>query len=621
MGPNLTEDLSMRAGGEASGKLGVEMGVDAHAILERIYDVALNPAVLETLIDLWADADPSEPFPAERSGTAFDAFVGSHLERAGQFLRREDAARGKPADHLKPYESFAAFTVDRSLAITDVNRGASEAFGLAAGDTLARMTLPAGPGASPTEAASRLARAARTVLGRSGPDEEIIKLDTGARGTMVFRIAGIEDAGDDADKDAGEDADGRAAAVIVSTRFHWREPIDRILRTAFGLTGAESQVVRLLAEGLDIRSIAAERGTSEGTARQQTKSIIAKLNLRSQADVVRFALSLAVFSAPARAAGATGAIRSAPHRNWLEGEVWKPFREIALPDGRRLGYHDMGPADGNPVLMSHMGSCMVRWPRSMIELAFRHHLRVICPIRAGYGPSDPLDPACDVLATASGDAAHLLSTLGIERLPHAVLGTDFPLAADLVARHPALVSELVGVGGRPCLPGGEHVHGAGRWQRFFVRAARHHPKLLEFASSSVMAMSRRLGPAAMLRRLCADSPADLALLDVEEVACVLRANIDLMASGSANAGRAFAMEYLAFHADWSDRMAAMRHVRVRVLVAAEDPTFDVDELPRLRDAYPWIEFEVVPDAGLALIYQIPDRLVPMLAEAARRAGR
>ena len=69
-------------------------------------------------------------------------------------------------------------------------------------------------------------------------------------------------------------------------------------------------------------------------------------------------------------------------------------------------------------------------------------------------------------------------------------------------------------------------------------------------------MSRRIGPEAMLRQLCKDSPADLAIVESEEIRPVLVANISLMASNSTNAAGAFAMEYIAFQKDWSPLMMA-----------------------------------------------------------------
>lgn len=64
---------------------------------------------------------------------------------------------------------------------------------------------------------------------------------------------------------------------------------------------------------------------------------------------------------------------------------------------------------------------------------------------------------------------------------------------------------------------------------------------------------------------------------------------------------------------------ATRHIRVQIFLAEEDPTIDIGSISKLQEAYPWIEFEVVPEAGLALIYQKPEKLIPLMADAAKRA--
>ena len=56
-----------------------------------------------------------------------------------------------------------------------------------------------------------------------------------------------------------------------------------------GLTAAEREVFRLLAEGLDNRAIAGQLGKSEKTVRNQVSSILAKLDLHSRAQAIVFA--------------------------------------------------------------------------------------------------------------------------------------------------------------------------------------------------------------------------------------------------------------------------------------------------------------------------------------------
>jgi DNA-binding CsgD family transcriptional regulator/pimeloyl-ACP methyl ester carboxylesterase len=580
--------------------------IDRDLIVDRIYQIAVEPSSLEDFIDFWHDSELATQFndTEGRNPGEFDESYKAHLERAQTILQHSETARPDMKEYLQPYENLAAFVVSRSLHIEASNQGALSAFGVKPGDSLDQLGFP-------LEIRNALIRATQDALGNSKNSERLLKAEMATKsGTMLFRIMRIP-----------KMFENGHAALIVSTSFYWRETIATLLGNVFHLTEAEQNVVRLLVEGMNTKSIAAARDTGEGTVRGQIKSIIGKMNVRSQTDIVRLVMTLGEF--PKSAVGEEDAVELAVpglSNNWLEGEVWKPFKSITVQDGRTLTYHDMGPVTGNPVLFSHTGSCMARWPASMIRLAFELNLRIICPMRAGYVQSDSLDLNADPFDAACNDSVFLLKSLEISRLPYAVQGSDFPFAVDLISKHPELVSELIGIGGRSCLPGGLNVDGAGRWQRFFVSMAQNAPHMVQFASKAVMAMSRRIGPEAMLRQLCKDSPSDLALLDTEEMKQILVANISLMAEKSTNSARAFAMEYTAFQVDWSDCMMATQNMPVQIFLAEEDPTVELGLIPKLREAYPWIEIEVLHKAGLALIYGKPEKIIPLMAQAATLAA-
>lgn len=575
-------------------------------IIDRIYEIALEPSRFEDFINFWHDTELAAQISDNKDGKPgeFDDSYRIHIDRAKTFLHRSEMSRSDLSEHLHPYKNLAAFIVGSSLLVEAANPGAFTAFGVAVGKSLDELELSA-------DIRTALIQTTQDVLNNAEPSEKLLKADMDKkRGSILFRVVGIANT-----------LDEQPAVLIVTTQLYWRETIGPLLGSTFQLTKSEQAIVRLLVDGQEVKSIAATRSTSEGTVRGQIKSIIGKMNLRSQTDIVRLAITLGKFdSYPAEEQSTDTLPASGISLNWLETEVWKPFKSVEVPDGRTLTYHDMGPRTGNPVLFSHMGSCMVRWPKSMIRLAHENNLRVICPIRAGYGHSDRLDLSADIFKATSEDVVFLLNSLGLSKLPYAVLGSDFPLAVDLAARHPDIVSELIGLGGRPCLPGGMSVDGTGRWQRFFVSTARHAPHMAQFASRALMAMSKRIGPEAMLRQLCKDSQSDTALLENEEMRQILVANISLMAGKSTNAARAFAMEYIAFHEGWSDLMTATRQIPTQIVIAEEDPTVDLSMIPNLQEAYPWIGFEIVSGAGLALIYQKPEKLISLMAETAKRTA-
>lgn len=581
--------------------------IDHSLIVDRIYEVALEPSLFEDFIDFWHDTDLAAQISIAEYGKPgnFEKSYQRHLERAQTFLNRGELALPNLSEYLRPYENLAAFIVSGSLCIEAKNSGAFSAFGILEGNSMDQLDMD-------SDIRAALIDTTKDILGKAENSEKLLKAEMeNKHGAMLFRVVRIPNALEDL-----------PAALIVTTQFYWRDSIGDLLGSSFNLTTAEQAVVRLLVEGHSAKAISSLRCTSESTVRVQIKSIIAKMNLRSQTDVIRLAMTLGKFH-PKSNLDLTGEKLTAPQlsANWLEKEAWKPFESIIVPDGRTLTYHEMGPKNGNPILFSHMGSGMVRWSTSMIRLLFVHNLHVICPIRAGYGQSDNLTLNADIFETTSDDAIFLLNSLGISKLPYAVLGSDFPLGVDLAAKHPSVISELIGIGGRPCLPGGQSIDGSGRWQQFFASTARHAPQMAEFASKALMSMCKRIGPSAMLYKLCKDSPADLALLKNEEMCQILEANIGLMAGDTSNAARAFAMEFIAFHQDWSGRMETIRDIPVKIIIAHEDPTIDLSLIPKIEAAYPWIDVEIVPEAGLALVYQKPEKIISLMSESARRTAR
>jgi pimeloyl-ACP methyl ester carboxylesterase/DNA-binding CsgD family transcriptional regulator len=554
-------------------------------LINHLYEIAVDPGRFDGFVDEWAEA----------AKALNDQSLGRHLDRAMAFLARLEPSEPDHASLLKRYDRFAAFIIAQNGTVEMANAGAHAAFGLKAGDRLGSADLSG-------EVLQKLRAILPEARTASDAHQILLRMESAKqKGSVLWHLQRLPQS---------------ASVLVVSTHFQWNSATDKILADAYGLTQAERHVVRLLVEGQDTKSISEQRQTAEGTTRGQIKSVISKMNLRSQTDIVRVTVMLGEMPGIEDNTVAKPTI----YKNWLEQEVWKPFGTNTLPDGRRQTYHDMGPIDGDPVLLSHLGSCMVRWTEPMLRLAFEHRLRVICPIRAGYGQSHLPDAAYDPFELTSRDTAALLDHLGIAALPYVVQGSDYPLAAHFTSTRRARVCALISLGGRPCLPDGTQIEGSGAWQKFFVAAARKAPKVAEFAASAAMAMSRRIGPKAMLKSLCKESAADMSLLEDPKTAAVLEANITLMADKSSQAARAFANEYITFQSNWSGLNLPDGSLRVKVILADQDPTFDLKQLGRLKAAYPNIVFEVQKNAGLALLYQHYPDIIPDLARAARLAS-
>lgn len=584
-------------------------GIDPDNIVDQLYDIALDPQSLGTFIDAWNDAglDASAARKTIETIDQFDLAYQAHLKRAETFL-----ARGAEPDDgpdltatLTPFDNLAAFIVDRDLDVVASNDGARQAFGIEDGGQLDTLHLP-------EDMQDALHDSLRDVFRTADRPDRLLKLEvTGQRGPALFQIRRLTDTG----------GHGTEHALVVTTQYHWQAALGATLEEVFNLTTAEQGVVRALVEGQDAKTIAAGRGTSEGTVRSQIKSILGKMNARTQSEVIRLVLSLRDVSQPSEA----NVVSRAPlalvnATDWLQAEVWKPFKTLTLPDGRRMDYHDMGPITGAPVLYSHMGYALARWHAPMLKLAFRHGLRVICPIRAGYGQSDNLDPNADVLEATRQDTLHLLEHLGIKRLPYAPQGNDLIFAVDLAAAHPEVISEIIGICARPSLPGDRHYSGMGKWHRFFLSTAKHAPHLLKFTAKAAVTMAKRIGIEEMYRQMNQGSAADMALAQDKEVHTVLLANGALIAGKDTDVAQTIAMELLATETDWSELVERSKDTKTWFVNGGEDPATDTATIAEYRETYPWIDIEVIPNAGQLLVFQHYHTLIPRIAAAAKSAA-
>jgi pimeloyl-ACP methyl ester carboxylesterase len=312
-------------------------------------------------------------------------------------------------------------------------------------------------------------------------------------------------------------------------------------------------------------------------------------------------------------------VRTPVKANWLDAEVWKPFKQVTLPDGRRMDYHEMGPANGVPILYSHMGYCMARWHAPMLRVAFEHGLRVICPIRAGFGHSDNIDPNGDIVAAAREDTLFMMNHLGLKRVPYVVQGNDLLFSMDLAGKHPDRISEIIGLGARPFLHGDLQYAGMSKWHRFFISSAKHSPHLLRFSARASVSLMRRIGVEAMFKNAHKTSSADMRMDGDQALKDVLIANAELAAGKTTDASQAYTMELIATESPWDDLIFAAKGTPTRFLCGAQDPLMDIAAIAAYRETYPWIDIQVVENAGQMMIFQHYERIIPEMAEAAKSA--
>ncbi|WP_192931107.1 LuxR C-terminal-related transcriptional regulator [Gemmobacter serpentinus] len=558
-------------------------------IVDRLYEVALDPIRLEDLLEVWEERVTAlRQGPLDRAVTLDDPEIDAHVSRARVFLDRYEAARPESGYRLllDDIPRAAAFVSDGGARITACNRAAQRAFGLAEGGPVA--DLPFDPADIET-----LRGVIRKVASGRAERVATLRIRSGLTGSpVILRVSALEEKG---------------LALVLSTELFWPEDFSQIVQEAFALTAAEVEIVRGITLGLPLKDIAGQRGRSIETVRTQARSILAKTETHSQSELVRVVLGLmdvalipAIAPEPALPDGALAAL---------------PFQEMRAPDGRRLDYIEFGAPRGRPVLFMHLDYGLIRWPAEAEAQARRAGLRVIVPVRAGYGQSALHPKGQDHIQGVASDYAAVLAHLGVKQVAVIALGADLRFALALAQARPGLVSGILGCAAQLPLRNAAQYERMDKWQRFILANARYAPKVLPFLVQAGFSLARKLGKEKFFAQVNGGSPADMATFARPEIRAAILAGSEVCLGARVSAHEGFTRECISSERDWS----ALIHgcpVPVQLLQGDQDPQTPVQTIRELMTDYPALEVEFLPETGQLLFFKewrlVLERLIPLL---------
>jgi pimeloyl-ACP methyl ester carboxylesterase len=345
--------------------------------------------------------------------------------------------------------------------------------------------------------------------------------------------------------------------------------------------------------GLPLRDIAESRGRSLETVRTQVRSILAKTETHSQAELVRVILGLmdvALLKVPGFAAP--------PTAGTLEP---RPWHEMRGPDGRRLTWLELGDPAGRPVLYMHLDFGLVRWPAVAERRAAALGLRVIVPVRAGYGRTDPVPAGQVHLDQVTRDYAAVLDQLGLRDAVVLPQGADLRFALNLSLARPELVRGIVGAACQLPLRSAAQYERMDKWQRFILANARYAPKVLPFLVQAGFSLARRLGKDAFFRQVNGGSPADMATFSRPDVRQAVLEGSDVCLASDRSAHAAFTAECIGSEKDWSSLVHAVR-VPVLLFQGDQDPQSPLATIRELAVDYPHLDIRFLRDTGQLLFF-------------------
>jgi pimeloyl-ACP methyl ester carboxylesterase/DNA-binding CsgD family transcriptional regulator len=549
-------------------------------IIDHIYDVALDPARFEQLLDVWERRiGPLRHQTGEGEQAdllASDPDIVQHASRASEFLSRMREP-DEPSWHIKlATEIAAAFCTTPNGLILEANHAAELLFGIEIGKDLQCLKLTFDEARQLTDAI----RFAATKNGRSS----LLRFGSGdSDRAVVFHVAPVHDAA------------GQALAFVRTSELGWPENLTALMQDAFKLTDAELEIVRGLVEGKSIKVICTERKRSMETVRTQIRSILAKTETRSQTELIRITLSLMdVVGQSENEAGA----RIATGRKLMP----IPFQTMIQPGNRRYDWIEFGKTNGRPCVFLPIDYGLIRWPASAEKEAVRRGIRVIVPVRAGFGHSGQLPPRIDYAGETAADIARLLDHLGVRKAAVVPLGADVRYAMRLAIARPELVSGIVACSGTLPISTPAQYDRMGKWHKFILANARYAPLILPFLVRAGFSLARRIGKEQFLNSVNAGSAADIRTFADPEVREAMILGSEVCLSDWHIAYEAFSRECIDSETDWSE-IVRKCPAPVRMLQGGQDPQSPKATIEELAPDYPNLDITIIDDAGQLLFFQ------------------
>lgn len=556
-------------------------------LVDRLYDVALDPSSYEDMLDAWdahflsAGADPANRVHR----------LDHHLRRASVFLDRLDPSPDRSAqDAMRRHEPLAAILLDRAFQVVanDLSAGVAPPPGLPASSLKARL---AELGLQDLVTEQDVRGLAATVFASGDDIIQTIGDTSGAvQGITLAKVFPVE-------KRSG----GVETVAVVFSRILWNDAVEAALRDVFQLSRTETEIVRLALELKGRTEIAQIRGRSVETVKRQFNSIFSKTGCHSSTELLVLVFSLINMSAE----GAAPSLARAPDL----------IRLPAIhPKGRDTGYVWEGAADGRICVHLPGPYCLSEWPVAAARMARRSGLRIITPVRAGYGPRLNEPVASDAAEAVTGELLTLFDTLEIENAPLVTQSNDIVFAIRFAAQHPDRVSAIVACAGALPLTRRAQYQRMDKWHRFILGNARYAPRTLPFLVKAGFYLAQKIGKERFLEAVYADAPGDLEVAKDPVHLPVLLSGSRFALDPEISAHHAFATGIASFaRTDWAENVTQLTGcVPIHLVNGPDDPMTRPETLEELRIDYPGVEIHPRKSGGEFVIFQHWPKVIELI---------
>lgn len=542
--------------------------------VERIYDIVVAPDRLEALVDIWTERLPAL-MPSQGGLHILEADeLLPHVKCAESVLKsRDDATNIVPPPAGQAWVSSvrcAAAVVTRGGHVVAANSSAVAQLRLRPGSAFEMIAL---------NEEDRLSLSAEIAIPRK-PDNGSARIlrfrSTRHEQPVVVRL--VENIGGDCN-----------LVGIVTTVVSWPDGLSALVQSTFGLTASEAGVLKKLTLGHSVKDIATATGRSVDTIRSHIGELLSKTETHSQIELIRLMIGLlqVVDEEP----------QDPPDARVFVSNNGNVYHSLLLPDGRTIDYLTIGDPVGRTFILMPNGIGTTRFPPRDERAMAKRGLRMVVPVRAGYGRSSPVPPGRNVYDIAADDHIALLDHLGLAHAPFVTLCDDFRMAVEIAARKPGRISAIIGCGASLPIVTPAHLSRMTKFSRFAKANARFAPRAMPYVGLAFFALARSLGPKRYLQLVMANSPSDLAALEDAEVMDTIIRGSEIALEPGFTAHVAWSAEAIAnFGTDWTGTLRSCR-VPLTLFAGEDDPFSPFETAQEYAAQMPHIRLVGLPKTG------------------------
>lgn len=300
---------------------------------------------------------------------------------------------------------------------------------------------------------------------------------------------------------------GELLAIVKTTEFGWLSHLEPILKNAFKLTNAEVAVLKLIVEGKKIDEIAEYRVASVFTIKTQLRSIFAKTNTHSQSECIKLIFGISLLHD--RDQGGEVAKRLIMESGTKYYPTPETIKTLLLPNGKRLQYAIFGAENGPAILFYHCNIFGDTWSEEAVEAITQAGLRVIAPLRPGFGNTSLYDGEFSDPHVFAESIEALLDHENINAVSAVTMSSGFQNCLAVAKRIPKRIKGISAT--RPMLPAMSiaDLEGLSGYNYLIPNSRISFRPALRFLCKAGFAFFQKVGTERFLRAFWRSSPNDV----------------------------------------------------------------------------------------------------------------